>query len=294
MNLMGEIIDGKKVSEFIKEDVKKKVSRLKGEYGIIPCLYAVLVGDDPASNTYVKNKKKACESLGMISEIKRLPENTTHDKLMDQINRLNEAENVHGILVQLPLPKQIKTYAVMEAINPMKDVDGFTMHNIARLRRGEDCFEPCTPKGIFTLLDQYGIKTEGKDVVILGRSDIVGKPLYDMMGSKKRNATVTLCNSYTKSLEDHTKRADILISAIGKPQYITGEMIKEGAVVIDVGINRIDGKLVGDVNFESAKEKAAYITPVPGGVGPMTITSLMENTLKAARILNGLEEFVKF
>ena len=285
---MTPIIDGKEVAKAIKQDVKGTVEILKNAYGTTPSLHAILVGDDPASESYVRNKKRACKKLGMRSEVHHLPENTETETLEELIRELNQDKEVNGILVQLPLPNHIDKYKIMDQINPYKDVDGFTPTNIARLYRNESCLEPCTPKGILELLDYYEITTEGKMVTIIGRSEIVGKPLSLMMSSKERNATVTLCHSRTKNLKDIATTADILVSAIGVPQYLTQDYVKEGAVVIDVGINRVEDpsakkgyRLVGDVNFESVSPKSSYITPVPGGVGPMTIACLMQNTLKA-------------
>lgn len=285
---MEKILDGNKVSNLIKEDIKKDVIKLK-EKGIIPYLVTILVGEHPPSGFYVNKKKKTCEELGMNSEIYELSKETNEGKLINLIHELNKNKDVHGILVQLPLPDNINQYEVMDTIISFKDVDGFNSDNIAELYRGEDCLEPCTPKGILTLLDYYKISTEGKNVTIIGRSDIVGKPLAMMMSSRKRNATVTICHSKTEDLEQITRQADILVGAIGKAHYIKEDMVKEGAVVIDVGINKIDDptskkgkRLVGDVDFENILNKVSYITPVPGGVGPMTVISLMQNTIKAA------------
>ena len=295
---MANLIDGKVVSKIIKSEVEENTKKLLESYNITPSLHAILIGDDIPSQTYVTTKKKICESLGIKSEIHQLPKNTSQKTLENLIHELNEQNNIHGILVQLPLPTHIETYKIMDTIDPLKDVDGFTPTNVAKLARGEDCLEPCTPKGILKLLDYYNIHVEGEHVVILGRSDIVGRPLFNMMSSKKRNATVTLCHSRTKYMEDFTTSADILISAIGEPKYIIWDMVKYGAVVIDVGINRVEinrvedpsdkrsYRLVGDVDFEHVKNKVRYITPVPGGVGPMTIACLMENTVKACLLQN--------
>lgn len=291
---MAIIIDGKRVANLIKEEVRQEVKELKESRGIVPGLATILVGEDPASQFYVNTKKTTCEELGMHSEIHSFPKEMSQEDLIKEINKLNLRENIHGILVQLPLPKHINQHKVIDTILYSKDVDGLNSQNIARQYRAEnDCFEPCTPKGIIRLLNEYKIPIQGEHVVIIGRSPIVGKPLATMMSSKKRNATVIICHSKTKNLEHLTRGADILICAIGKPQYITKDMVKEGAVVIDVGVNRIDDpnknrgyRLVGDVDFENVKEIVSYITPVPGGVGPMTIACLMENTLKAAQLLN--------
>lgn len=284
---MAIIIDGKKVAEELKNKIKIDLEILANT-GIVPCLHTILVGDDPASKVYVGSKHKSCSLLGIKSENHNLPENTSSDSLMQLIEELNRDRSVHGILVQLPLPKEIDRPIVCDKINPLKDVDGFSYGNITKLYRGQNCLEPCTPKGILALLDSYNLVVEGKNVVIIGRSEIVGKPLSLMMSG--RNATTTLCHSRTKNLQEYTKRADIVVSAIGRPKYLTGEFISEGAVVIDVGINRISDssskgyQIVGDVDFESVSKKAGYITPVPGGVGPMTIVSLMENTVKACKL----------
>ena len=291
---MAELIDGKTVSKGLKERVKSDVTLLQENHNIIPLLHAILVGDDPASQTYVGSKQRTCERLGMKSEVHKLPEDINQRELESLIADLNQQSEVHGILVQLPLPKHIDQHHIMDKIYPLKDVDGFTSANIAKLYRGEDCLEPCTPKGILILLDYYEIPIEGKDVVIIGRSDIVGKPLYVMMASRKRNATVTLCHSKTKDIGYHTKNADIVVTAIGQANYLKGDMIREGSIIIDVGINRINDtsskgySLVGDVDFMDVSPKASYITPVPGGVGPMTIACLMENTLKACKLQNNL------
>lgn len=285
-----EIIDGNKVSCLLKEEIKKEIIQFKEE-NIVPGLSVILVGDHAPSRFYVNKKRKTCEELGIYSEVYEFPGKISQKELTRLILRLNEKESIHGILVQLPLPNHINQYEIMDIVHPSKDVDGFNSYNVAKLYRGEDCLEPCTPKGILTLLDHYKISLEGKRVTIIGRSDIVGKPLSIMLSNKKRNATVTLCHSKTKNLEDITRESDILISAIGKPNYIVKNMIKEGAVVIDVGINKIDDldatsgkRIVGDVDFEQVYDKTSYITPVPGGVGPMTIVSLIQNTLKAVRL----------
>ena len=290
---MAVILDGKSLANLIKEDLKKQVARLK-EQGITPGLAAILVGEGEGSVTYVNSKQRACEKLGIYSQVHELSEDTTQEELTNLIINLNHKAHIHGILVQLPLPGHIDKYAVMDRIHKLKDVDGFRRYNQSRLYRGEDCFEPCTPKGILTLLDYYKIPIEGKHVVIVGRSDIIGKPLYHMM--LKRNATITQCHSRTADLAGYTRQADILVAAIGKPRYITKDMVREGAVVIDVGINRayetLDGhkKIVGDVDFDNVKNIASHITPVPYGVGPMTIVSLIQNTLKAAHIHSDLQK----
>lgn len=273
------IIDGKKVSSHIKDNIAAEVKMLKNKTGKTPGLAVVLVGDDPASAVYVKNKNKTCKNIGFQSFEHILPENTSEDKLLNLINELNNDDQVNGILVQLPLPSHISSKTILVSINPQKDVDGFHLENVGRLVTGNALFKPCTPAGIIKLLDEYKIEIEGKNAVIIGRSNIVGKPVSFLL--LERNATVTICHSRTKDLPSITRSADILIAAIGKPNFVSLDMVKNNAVVIDVGINRLDGKLVGDVDFASVSKQASLITPVPGGVGPMTIAMLMENTLQA-------------
>ena len=273
------IIDGKKVSSHIKDNIAAEVKMLKNKTGKTPGLAVVLVGDDPASAVYVKNKNKTCKNIGFQSFEHILSENTTEDKLLNLINELNNDDQVNGILVQLPLPSHISSKTILVSINPQKDVDGFHLENVGRLVTGNALFKPCTPAGIIKLLDEYKIEIEGKNAVIIGRSNIVGKPVSFLL--LERNATVTICHSRTKDLPSITRSADILIAAIGKPNFVSLDMVKNNAVVIDVGINRLDGKLVGDVDFASVSKQASLITPVPGGVGPMTIAMLMENTLQA-------------
>lgn len=273
------IIDGKKVSSHIKDNIAAEVNILKNKTGKTPGLAVVLVGDDPASAVYVKNKNKTCKNIGFQSFEHILPENTSEDKLLNLINELNNDDQVNGILVQLPLPSHISSKKILVSINPQKDVDGFHLENVGRLVTGNALFKPCTPAGIIKLLDEYKIEIEGKNAVIIGRSNIVGKPVSFLL--LERNATVTICHSRTKDLPSITRSADILIAAIGKPNFVSLDMVKNNAVVIDVGINRLDGKLVGDVDFASVSKQASLITPVPGGVGPMTIAMLMENTLQA-------------
>jgi methylenetetrahydrofolate dehydrogenase (NADP+)/methenyltetrahydrofolate cyclohydrolase len=273
------IIDGKKVSSHIKDNIAAEVKILKNKTGKTPGLAVVLVGDDPASAVYVKNKNKTCKNIGFQSFEHILPENTSEDKLLNLINELNNDDQVNGILVQLPLPSHISSKTILVSINPQKDVDGFHLENVGRLVTGNALFKPCTPAGIIKLLDEYKIEIEGKNAVIIGRSNIVGKPVSFLL--LERNATVTICHSRTKDLPSITRSADILIAAIGKPNFVSLDMVKNNAVVIDVGINRLDGKLVGDVDFTSVSKQASLITPVPGGVGPMTIAMLMENTLQA-------------
>lgn len=279
--MAAKIIDGKKISEELKETIKVEVGKLK-EKGITPGLAVVLVGENPASKVYVKNKKKACENVGIYSEEHTLPEKTTQEELLSLVEKLNKDSNIHGILVQLPLPKHIDSDTILKAIAPSKDVDGFHPYNIGMLLIGKPIFIPCTPYGIMKMIEHSGISIEGKTAVVVGRSNIVGKPVALLLMHK--NATVTVCHSKTKDLNEVCRRADILVAAIGKPRMIKADMVKEGAIVIDVGINRLDdGSLVGDVDYEEVSKKAGWITPVPGGVGPMTITMLLNNTLEAAR-----------
>lgn len=272
------IIDGKHVSQEIRKRVARETEEL-AKTGGRPGLATVLVGEDPASAVYVRNKNKACGEVGFRSFEHHLPAETKESELLKLVDDLNRNPDVNGILVQLPLPKQIDSNKVLQAIDPRKDVDGFHPVNIGRLLTGDTAFAPCTPAGIIALLDFYRIGIEGKNAVVVGRSNIVGKPAALLL--LHRHATVTICHSRTRDLPAATRSADLLVAAIGKPAFVTGDMIKEGAVVIDVGVNRVDGKLVGDVLFEEAVKKASYITPVPGGVGPMTIAMLMDNTLKA-------------
>lgn len=279
---MAKLLMGKEVSQRIKDEIKTQVQNLK-EQGINPGLAVIIVGDDPASRVYVNNKKTACEYCGILSEEYALPENTSEEELLKLIDELNNRQDISGILCQLPLPKHIDEQAVINAINPNKDVDAFHPVNVGKIMTGDYDFVPCTPAGVMELIKESGIDVTGKECVIVGRSNIVGKPMSMLLLHK--NGTVTVCHSKTVDLAEKTKRADILVAAVGIPEFIKGDMIKEGAVVIDVGINRIaPKKLVGDVEFESAEKKAAAITPVPGGVGPMTIAMLMQNTLKAAII----------
>ncbi len=292
---MGELIDGKIVSKAVKEDVAKEVAELAEKHRIIPTLYAVLVGNDPASQFYVKKKKKTCEKMGMESVVHELPESTTQETLEKLIAELNSKKDVNGILVQLPLPKHMDEYEIIKLIDPMKDVDGFTHHSIGDLYLGRDCLQPCTPSGIIRLLDHYNIPIEGKDAVVIGRSNIVGRPISLLL--QHRNATVTMCHSRTNDLQYKAAQADILVAAIGRAEIVKGDYIKEGSVVIDVGINRVEDhtkdkgyRIVGDVEFSTASERASYITPVPGGVGLMTIACLMENTLKACRMQNNIQQ----
>ena len=282
-----QIIDGKKVSAEVKEQVRQETLRLKEEHGVTPGLAVVIVGDDPASRVYVNNKKKACELVGFRSEEYALPASATQEELLDLVHKLNEKEDINGILVQLPLPKHLDDKAVIEAINPVKDVDAFHAVNVGKIMLGEYDFLPCTPAGVMEMLHSYSIPVEGRECVVIGRSNIVGKPMGMLL--LHENGTVTICHSRTKNLKEVCARADILVAAIGIPKFVKADMVKEGAVVIDVGMDRNEnGKLCGDVDFENVKEKCSFITPVPGGVGPMTIATLMKNTIKACRLQNGL------
>lgn len=278
--MSAKILSGKEVSARIKAELKNEADNLKAQ-GIMPGLAVIIVGDDPASRVYVNNKKKACEELGILSEEYALPAETKEEELLALIDRLNADKKISGILVQLPLPKGLDEEKVINRINPKKDVDAFHPVNVGKIMIGNYDFVPCTPFGVMELIAESGIDISGKECVIVGRSNIVGKPMSMLL--LHQNGTVTVCHSKTKDLKEVTKRADILVVAVGRPEFITGDMIKEGAVVIDVGINRLENKkLVGDVEFESAEKVASAITPVPGGVGPMTIAMLMKNTLKAA------------
>lgn len=283
---MAKIIDGKAVSQFVKDEVKKEVSAL-GEKGVSVGLAVIIVGNDPASRTYVNNKKKACEATGIISEEYALPENTTMDELLALIKELNAKKSINGILCQLPLPKHLDEKAVIENIDPIKDVDAFHAVNTGHIMIGDYSFLPCTPAGIMEMLKYYNIEIEGKECVVIGRSNIVGKPMAMLLLQK--NGTVTICHSRTKNLKEVTSRADVLVAAVGIPYFVTADMVKDGAVVIDVGMDRNkEGKLCGDVDFAEVEKKASYITPVPGGVGPMTIATLMKNTVTAAKIQNNI------
>ena len=289
---MAIILDGKATAQKIRSEISTEVSRLVAE-GTKPGLAVILVGDNPASRVYVRMKEKACCDVGIFSDEYTLHAETEEKSLLSLINNLNSDERIHGILVQLPLPKHINEAKVLEAISPDKDVDGFHPYNVGRLVLGKPTFQPCTPHGIMVLMKEYGIDLTGKEVVVVGRSNIVGKPVAFMC--MQQHATVTICHTRTADLPAKIGAADILIAAIGRPEVIRGEWIKEGAVVIDVGVNRIsENKLVGDVEFETAARRASYISPVPGGVGPMTITMLLQNTLLSAKIsqaakLNKLE-----
>ncbi len=284
------LIKGSEISKQIKEELKKEVAELKERNNLIPGLATILVGEDEASKVYVGAKEKACKELGIYSERIDLSADTKETDLLALIEKLNKDPKIHGILVQLPLPKHINETNVLYTVNPAKDVDGFHPINIGKMVLGEHTFLPCTPHGILELLMRSGVKTDGAEVVVVGRSNIVGKPIANMLLQKQKggNATVTICHTGTKDLASHTRKADILIVAVGKPKTITADMVKEGVVVIDVGVNRLPTGLVGDVDFDTVKEKAKAITPVPGGVGPMTITMLMFNTVQAAKMQSGI------
>ena len=295
--MAAQIIDGKQVAAAMREELKARIANLK-EKGIVPGLGVILVGDDPSSVSYVTGKERACEEMGIYSENNRLDADTPQKRLISLVAKMNKDRKIHGILVQLPLPKGLNESEVLEAIDPDKDVDGFHPTNVGRMVAGERAFLPCTPHGVIQLLIRSGVRIEGAEVVIVGRSNIVGKPLANMLIQKSAtgNATVTVCHTRTRDLAEHTRRADILIAAAGRPNTITADMIKEGAVVIDVGVNRIEDatkkqgyRLVGDVDFEMVKEKASLITPVPGGVGPMTITMLLYNTVESAERAAGIK-----
>ncbi len=278
--MTAKIIDGRAISKEIRESLKEEIKTLNET----PGLAAVLVGEDPASKLYVSFKQKACEEVGIYHELHKYPDTITREELLGLIKKLNDDPKIHGILVQLPLPKHINEQEILDNICPRKDVDGLGTYNMGRLMIGKPELEPATPSGVMQMLKHEGIEIEGKHAVVIGRSNIVGKPLALML--QRENATVTMCHSRSKPLEKYTKEADILCVAVGKPGLITADMVKEGAIVIDVGINRLEtGKVVGDVDFESVKEKASYITPVPGGAGPMTITMLLKNTVQAVKLL---------
>ena len=294
--MTAKIISGTEVAKEIRAELKQEIAELKEKHNVVPGLVTVLVGADPASQVYVGQKEKTCQNLGIYSERHDLPENTSREELLTLIDKLNKDPKINGILVQLPLPKHLNESEVLYAIDPKKDVDGFHPVNVGKLMIGEPDYLPCTPHGIQQLLIRSGVEIEGAEVVVVGRSNIVGKPIANILLQKAlgANATVTLCHTRTRDISFHTKRADILIVAAGKPKAVTADMVKEGVVVIDVGVNQIgttaEGKriLVGDVDYDAVAEKAAAITPVPGGVGPMTITMLMLNTVRAAKLAAGL------
>lgn len=294
--MSAKILSGTETAKAIRQELALEVAELKAQHNVVPGLVTILVGADPASQVYVGAKEKATKELGMYSERFDLPADTSEADLLALVDKCNKNEKLHGILVQLPLPKHINEAKVLYAIDPEKDVDGFHPVNVGKMMLGERCYLPCTPHGMLELLDRNGIETSGKEVVVLGRSNIVGKPIANLMLQKRKsgNSTVTICHTGTKDTAFHTRRADILIAAVGVPKMVTADMVKDGVVILDVGVNRIGktetGKsiLAGDVDFDSVKEKASYITPVPGGVGPMTITMLMKNTVQAARVAAGL------
>jgi len=294
--MAAQIIDGKQVAADMRAELKDEVAKLK-QKGIVPGLGVILVGEDPASQSYVRAKERACEDIGIYSDDNRLPADTSQKDLIALIKKMNADPKINGILVQLPLPKHINESEVLLTIDPAKDVDGFHPMNVGKMMVGEEGFLPCTPHGVIQLLIRSGVTIEGANVVIVGRSNIVGKPLANMLMQKKDkgNATVTVCHTRTKDLAHHTRQADIVIAAAGRPNTITADIVKEGVVVIDVGVNRVDDptkkkgyRLVGDVDFEAVKEKASLITPVPGGVGPMTITMLLYNTVESAKKAAGI------
>jgi methylenetetrahydrofolate dehydrogenase (NADP+)/methenyltetrahydrofolate cyclohydrolase len=295
--MTAQIIDGKQIAADMRAELKAEVAKLKTQ-NIIPGLGVILVGEDPASQSYVTAKERACDDMGIYSDDNRLPADTSQAELMALVEKMNNDKKINGILVQLPLPKGLNESEVLLKIDPAKDVDGFHPMNVGKMVVGEQAFLPCTPHGIIQLLVRSGVKIEGAEVVIVGRSNIVGKPLMNMLVQKKpmANATVTVCHTRTKDLSYHTKRADIVIAAAGRPNTVTADMVKDGVVVIDVGVNRVEDatkkkgyRLVGDVDFEAVREKASLITPVPGGVGPMTITMLLYNTVESAKRAAGID-----
>ncbi|MGN0114962.1 MAG: bifunctional methylenetetrahydrofolate dehydrogenase/methenyltetrahydrofolate cyclohydrolase FolD [Acutalibacteraceae bacterium] len=284
---MAQIIDGKAVSAAVRADVREQTAQLKAK-GITPGLAVIIVGDDPASRVYVNNKKKACLDVGFYSEEYAMPADTTMEQLCEVIDTLNARDDIDGILCQLPLPKQLDEKAVIDRIDPSKDVDAFSPANVGKIMIGDYDFLPCTPAGVMELLKAYNIDANGKNCVVIGRSNIVGKPMAMLL--LHANGTVTVCHSKTQNISDVTNKADILVAAVGRANFVTADMVKDGAVVIDVGMNRVDGKLCGDVDFAAVEPKASFITPVPGGVGPMTIGMLMKNTLKAAKLHHGVND----
>jgi len=294
--MSAKILSGTETAKAIRQELAQEIGELKKKHNVVPGLVTILVGSDPASQVYVGAKEKTSKELGIYSERYDLPADTTEADLLALVDKCNKNEKLHGILVQLPLPKHINEAKVLYAIDPEKDVDGFHPVNVGKMMLGERCYLPCTPHGMLELLERNNIETSGKEVVVLGRSNIVGKPIANLMLQKRKagNSTVTICHTGTKDTAFHTKRADILVAAVGVPKMVTADMVKDGVVILDVGVNRIGktetGKaiLAGDVDFEAVKEKASYITPVPGGVGPMTITMLMKNTVQAAKVAAGL------
>jgi methylenetetrahydrofolate dehydrogenase (NADP+)/methenyltetrahydrofolate cyclohydrolase len=284
--MAAQIIDGKRVSQQIKDGLKEEIWALKEQHGLVPGLAVILVGENPASVVYVRNKGRASEEVGILSRQYNLAATCTQKELLDLVDHLNQDPSIHGILVQLPLPDHIQEEAVIQRIDPIKDVDGFHPTNVGNMLLGNPTYLPCTPAGIMVLLDSIGMEIKGKHAVVVGRSNIVGKPVSFLL--LQRHATLTICHSRTLDLSYHTRQADILVAAIGKAKMIKGSMIKEGAVVIDVGVNRLDSGLVGDVDYQEASQVASFITPVPGGVGPMTIAMLLKNTVLACKRQHGL------
>lgn len=276
-----QLLDGKKLSAKIKENLKNEISEFVSKTGTTPGLAVLLVGNDPASHTYVAMKAKACKEVGLYSIVHEMPDTVKEDDILSTIKMINENPKVHGLLVQLPLPKHVDATKILEAVDPAKDVDGFHPFNLGRLVAGLDTFVPCTPLGVMELLVEYGIEVKGKDCVVVGASNIVGKPMASLL--LNAGATVDICHIHTKDLKAHTKNADMIFVGVGKAGLITADMVKEGAVIVDIGINKVGDKLVGDVDFDEVSKKCTYITPVPGGVGPMTIAMLLSNTLKAAK-----------
>lgn len=291
--MTAKILDGKAIAKQVQAEIKTEVTAFVAESNVTPALAAVLVGEDPASQVYVRNKERACKRAGLSSQLHRMSAESTTEDVLAKVNSLNEDTNVHGILVQLPLPDQVDTLRVLDAVDWRKDVDAFHPTNVGLISQGRPRFLPCTPHGIVQMLHRSGVTTEGKNVCVVGRSDIVGKPMALMLvqrssdlGSAMANATVTICHSRTPDLPSVTRQADILIAAVGRAKFVTADMVKPGAVVVDVGINRTEEGLVGDVDFEEVAKKASWITPVPGGVGPLTVTMLLQNTFTAAKFLS--------
>ena len=281
--MTANVLDGKGLAKTIREEIRADVETFSSTSGVTPCLAAVLVGEDPASEVYVRNKQKACEAIGIESRLVRLDGDTSQDALAQVVEELNQDASVHGILVQLPLPGQLDAIAIQRGVDPMKDVDAFHPENMGLLMQGQPRFVACTPRGVMELLKRSGVETSGKRAVVIGRSDIVGKPLASLLAARGADATVTLCHSRTRDLSTVAQDGEILIAAVGIPRFVGANMVRQGAVVIDVGVNRLDEGLVGDVDFDEVKEVASAITPVPGGIGPLTITMLLANTLDAAR-----------
>lgn len=283
---MAQVLDGKGLSSKFRAKLKDDVAEFRTKHGFVPGIAVILAGDDPASAVYVGSKEKAAVEAGFYSIVDRVPASVTTADVLELVEKYNNDDKIHGILVQLPLPAGVDEKKVLRAVKPEKDVDGFHPYNVGLLNIGEDCLMPCTPLGVMNMMADYGIDPAGKNAVVIGRSNIVGKPMAAML--TKANATVTVCHSKTKDIKDICAEADIIVAAIGKARFVTADFVKDGAVVIDVGMNRVDGKLCGDVDFENVSVKASFITPVPGGVGPMTITTLMQNTLKACKMALGL------